>query len=62
MPTVAEMFKLGDFNKHSSIKGTPIERLVSSIEVAETVLFLFSDAASYIIGQPISVDGGLSII
>jgi NAD(P)-dependent dehydrogenase (short-subunit alcohol dehydrogenase family) len=33
-----------------------------SSEVAEAVLWLFSPAASFIIGQPISVDGGMSII
>jgi len=31
-------------------------------EIAETVLWLMSPAASYIVGQPISVDGGLSIV
>ena len=39
----------------------PTKRLGSSEEVAETVLWLCSDAASYITGQTISVDGGYAI-
>jgi len=39
----------------------PAKRLGSSEEVAETVLWLCSDAASYIAGQTISVDGGYAI-
>ena len=39
----------------------PAKRLGSSEEVAETVLWLCSDAASYITGQTISVDGGYAI-
>ncbi|MFG6096020.1 glucose 1-dehydrogenase [Leptothoe sp. ISB3NOV94-8A] len=39
----------------------PLKRLGNSQEVAETVLWLCSDAASYITGQTISVDGGYAI-
>ena len=39
----------------------PIKQIGSSEEVAETVLWLCSDAASYITGQTISVDGGYAI-
>lgn len=39
----------------------PAQRLGTSEEVAETVLWLCSDAASYITGQTISVDGGYAI-
>jgi NAD(P)-dependent dehydrogenase (short-subunit alcohol dehydrogenase family) len=38
----------------------PIGRLGSPTEVAETVLFLASDAASYVVGALFSVDGGLA--
>lgn len=39
----------------------PVKRLGRSEEVAEIVLWLCSDAASYITGQTISVDGGYAI-
>lgn len=39
----------------------PLKRLGELDEVAQTVLFLSSDAAGYIIGQSIIVDGGLSL-
>jgi 3-oxoacyl-[acyl-carrier protein] reductase len=38
----------------------PLGRLGSEDEVAQVVVFLASDAAAYITGQVISVDGGLS--
>jgi NAD(P)-dependent dehydrogenase (short-subunit alcohol dehydrogenase family) len=39
----------------------PAQRLGKSEEMAETALWLCSDAASYITGQTISVDGGYAI-
>ncbi len=61
-PMVEEMFSLGDLDKNGSENWAPIKRLGKPSEVAEVVLWLFSPASSYVIGQPISVDGGLSII
>jgi NAD(P)-dependent dehydrogenase (short-subunit alcohol dehydrogenase family) len=61
-PMVAEMFALGDLDKEACEQGAPIKRLGQSSEVAEAVLWLFSPASSFVIGQPISVDGGWSII
>ncbi|MFC5871864.1 NAD(P)-dependent dehydrogenase, short-chain alcohol dehydrogenase family [Chryseobacterium arachidis] len=60
-PMVDEMFALGDLDESASQDWAPIKRLGKASEVAETVLWLFSPASSYIIGQPISVDGGISI-
>ncbi|MBB6130837.1 SDR family NAD(P)-dependent oxidoreductase [Mucilaginibacter lappiensis] len=61
-PMVAEMFALGDLDKAACEQGAPIKRLGQPNEVAEAVLWLFSPASSFVIGQPISVDGGWSII
>jgi NAD(P)-dependent dehydrogenase (short-subunit alcohol dehydrogenase family) len=43
------------------ISHIPAQRLGTSEEIAETALWLCSDAASYITGQTISVDGGYAI-
>jgi NAD(P)-dependent dehydrogenase (short-subunit alcohol dehydrogenase family) len=40
---------------------TPIGRIASADEVAQTGLFLASDAASYMVGVLLSVDGGVVI-
>jgi NAD(P)-dependent dehydrogenase (short-subunit alcohol dehydrogenase family) len=60
-PMVEEMFALGDLDETASKEWAPIKRLGKASEVAEAVLWLFSPASSYVIGQPISVDGGISI-
>jgi 7-alpha-hydroxysteroid dehydrogenase len=43
-------------------EGTPLARIASPTELAETVQFLASDAASFITGQVLTVDGGRSLL
>lgn len=44
-----------------TMKQIPLGRLGSAEDIAETVAFLASDAAAYITGQVISVDGGMAM-
>ena len=45
--------------QNSLIRSIPLGRMGSAQEVANAVLFLVSDAASYITGQTIHVNGGM---
>jgi NAD(P)-dependent dehydrogenase (short-subunit alcohol dehydrogenase family) len=42
-------------------KNIPLARMGTAEEVAEVILFLCSDASSYVTGQTIVIDGGLSL-
>ena len=47
--------------RNQIIQRIPLGRMGKPEEVAKAVKFLVSDAANYITGQTIVVDGGLSI-
>ena len=50
---------LDETAKKNVIETIPLKRLGRPEDVAELVLFLASEEASYITGQTISIDGGL---
>ncbi|MDF2014698.1 SDR family NAD(P)-dependent oxidoreductase [Priestia megaterium] len=60
-PMVEEMVDIGDLSKEKSLENAPIGRLGRSDEIAEAVIWLCSPAASYIVGQSIAVDGGVTM-
>ena len=47
--------------REAFIKGIPLQRLASPKDIAQAVAFLSSDAASYVTGVELTVDGGLSV-
>jgi NAD(P)-dependent dehydrogenase (short-subunit alcohol dehydrogenase family) len=49
-----------DFTKVAE-DGTPLRRIGSADEVADVIAFLCSDAAAYLTGQDLVVDGGASL-
>lgn len=52
---------LPDSVKENIMSAIPLGRMGNVSDIAETAVFLASDAASYITGQVISVDGGMNI-
>ena len=52
---------LSDKSKEAILSGVPLGRMGSADDVAAAVAFLAGEEASYITGQVLSVDGGLSI-
>ena len=61
-PMVQAMFDSGNLTREFVAQTQPIGRIGRAEEVADTVLWLCSPAASLLIGQPIAVDGGYTIM
>jgi NAD(P)-dependent dehydrogenase (short-subunit alcohol dehydrogenase family) len=55
---VQEAIDQGLINIDAYLDHTPLRRLAEPAEIAETVLYLASDRASFITGQVLTVDGG----
>jgi 3-oxoacyl-[acyl-carrier protein] reductase len=53
--------KLGDEVAQLAAKATPLRRIGTPEDVAGVVRFLASDAAAYVTGQVIAVDGGMTL-
>jgi 3-oxoacyl-[acyl-carrier protein] reductase len=53
--------KLGEEVIAGVTQRIPLKRMGQPLDVADAVLFLASDAASYITGQVLTVDGGLTV-
>ena len=58
---VAPGFVLADAAKENLLSQIPLGRPGNTKDIANAVLFLASDAAGYITGQVLSVDGGMAI-
>jgi NAD(P)-dependent dehydrogenase (short-subunit alcohol dehydrogenase family) len=60
MPPMLTSFQRGDTRRDRLVNEVPMQREGQPIEVANAVLFLASDEASYITGTELIVDGGFT--
>ncbi len=60
MPPMLTSFQRGDANREALVDAVPMSREGQPIEVANAVLFLASDEASYITCTELVVDGGFT--
>lgn len=59
---VRDGMRLGVIREQEILAVTPIRRLASMVEIANAVVYLASDQASYVVGQSLFVDGGWSVL
>lgn len=57
-PMVDHMTETNDLNTEATLAKTPMKRYGTAEEIAAAVLWLCSDASSYVTGVALSVDGG----
>lgn len=57
-----DCLKTGEAQRDDIIANTPLHRIAGAGEVAAAVQFLASDAASFMTGQILTVDGGRSLV
>lgn len=60
-PMVSSMVSTDPAVLHALIEQVPIKRLGRADEVAQAVLWLSSDASSFVVGHSLVVDGGITI-
>lgn len=60
--SLQETLKEEDGTREAIIEGTPLHRIASPGEVSDAVQYLASDAAGFVTGQIITVDGGRTLI
>ena len=56
-----DRFAGSEENKRGFIEAHPVGRIGKPEEVAETIVFLCSDAAGFITGQDLKIDGGFTV-
>jgi NAD(P)-dependent dehydrogenase (short-subunit alcohol dehydrogenase family) len=61
-PMLERLFQDAEKGKAKISKSEPIGRPANPEEVAEVVVWLCSDKASFVLGHPLVIDGGLSIL
>ena len=59
---VAQLADQGAINASAIARRTPLGRMAEPAEIAETIFFLASPAASYVTGATLAVDGGWSVL